>query len=120
LIPATHIDRATGKATVAIAAFIPTEDIKAPVGATHFKIVSAAAAIDFDKRTQAADFQSTAMLPWDVNPTAAINLQNNLPAASAHPLFLLLGIQFFRTEGALTYALNTKSVNALQIAEVDA
>ena len=120
LIPATLIDRVTGKATVAISSFVPSEDVNAPVGTTHFKIVTAAAAIDFDNGTQTADFKSTAMLPWDVNPTAAINLQNNLPAASTLPLFLLLGIQFFRVEGTVTYPLNTKSANALQIAQVDA
>jgi hypothetical protein len=64
--PTVGIDRPTGKATVAFNPFIPEQMIMAPTGATHFKIVAAAAAIDFDAGDKTVDYQSTAELPWDI------------------------------------------------------
>ncbi|HEY4148775.1 MAG TPA: hypothetical protein VGM41_07595 [Chitinophagaceae bacterium] len=112
------IDRAGGKATLAIDSFIPEALVMAPTGATHFKIVTAAAAIDFDSGVRTTDMQSTAELPWDIIPTAAISLINTLPAAGTSPLFLLAGIQFLQKEGNIYYALNTGNANALQVTKV--
>ncbi|MBS1566394.1 MAG: hypothetical protein JST39_18570 [Bacteroidetes bacterium] len=120
MTPTATIDRVQGKATVSLGAVVPEELIAAPTGATHFKIVTAAAAIDFDKGTHTEDFQSSVLLPWDINPMAALTLTNTLPAASTLPLFLLLGIQFFILDAGTVYPLNNNSSNALQVAAVDA
>lgn len=112
------IDRPTGKATVSINPFIPQKLIMAPTGATHFKIVTAAAAIDFDSGDKTVDYQATAELPWDINATAAISLQCTLPAASTKPLFVMLGIEFVQSMNGIYYPLNTGNVNALKVAKV--
>jgi hypothetical protein len=113
------INRATGALTVDIPSFIPANSIAAPVGTTHFKIVSAAADVDFENETFATDNKSTAILPWDASATAALNLANAVTAASTHPLFLLLGIQFFQEVNGTFYPLKSGVFNALNLVKVD-
>ena len=86
------IDRVTGALSVSIPAFVPLNMIAAPGGATHFKIVSAGAEIDFENETFVMDSSASAVLPWDTTATAVLNLTNNVTANSTDPLFLALGI----------------------------
>ncbi len=112
------INRVTGALTVDIPAFIPANMIAAPSGTTHFRIVSAGAEIDFEAETYVVDNKSTVILPWDNVATAAINLANALPAASTHPLFLVLGIEFYQEVNAVKYPLKNGAFNALALVKV--
>jgi len=60
------IDRATGSISVEIAPFIPINMVAAPTGVTHFKFNAAGAEMDFEG------------------------------ANSSHPLFLVVGVEFFQ------------------------
>jgi hypothetical protein len=113
------IDRVTGALTVAIPSFIPFNLVAAAGGTTHFKIVSSGAAVDFENETFTVDNEETAILPWDTTATAAINLSNSVPANSTHPLFLLLGVQFFQDVNGTKYPLKNGAFNALQLVKVD-
>lgn len=115
----TVIDRVAGTLTANLAAFIPQNMIAAPGGTTHFKIVSAGAEIDFENETFVVDTKATAVLPWDTNPTAVINLANAVTAASVHPLFLALGIEFYQEVNGAMYPLKNGAFNALTLAKVD-
>ena len=110
-----NMDRVTGELSVSIASFIPAHGIAAPVGATHFKITSAGAAIDFVNGSFEADFKSTAELPWDETATAAINLVNAVTANSTNPLFLVLGIEFYQQVNGIMYPLRNGAFNSLEI-----
>ena len=112
------IDRVTGALTISIPSFIPIESIAAPVGTTHFKIVSTAAEINFESETFVTDSKSTSVLPWDTAATAAIMLANAVTAASTHPLFLLLGIQFFQEVNGVYYPLKSGVFNTLNLVKV--
>lgn len=112
------IDRAVGSLTVNIPAFIPANMLAAPSGSTHFRIVSAGAEIDFEAETFVVDNKSTAILPWDNNATAVINLPNTVTAASTHPLFLVLGIEFYQEVNAVKYPLKNGAFNALALVKV--
>lgn len=112
------INRVTGQLTVDIPVFIPANDLVAPAGVTHFKMVSAAAEIDFEAETYTEANSSTAILPWDANPTVAINLANTVTPNSTHPLFLLLGIQFFQQVNGINYPLKNGAYNALSLVKV--
>ncbi len=112
------INRATGQLVVNLPAFIPINMVAAPSGATHFKIVSSGAEIDFEKNVFTNDQQETAELPWDSNATAVINLQNNITANSTHPLLLLLGVNFFQFVNGKMYSLKNGAFNALAIVKV--
>jgi hypothetical protein len=53
------IDRVTGQLTVTLPPFVPSGMLASPAGATHFKIVSAGAAIDFENGSSISDAQLT-------------------------------------------------------------
>ena len=112
------IDRVAGTLTAAIPAFVPQNMIAAPGGSTHFKIVSAGAEIDFENESFIVDTNETAVLPWDVNPTAVINLANAVTANSTHPLFLALGIEFYQQVNGQMYPLKNGAFNALSLVRV--
>jgi hypothetical protein len=112
------IDRVAGTLTANLAAFVPQNMIAAPGGTTHFKIISAGAEIDFENESFVSATNATAILPWDVNPTAVINLANAVTAASTHPLFLALGIEFYQEVNGQMYPLKNGAFNALALAKV--
>lgn len=112
------IDRATGTLTVDIPAFVPIHMIAAPGGSTHYKIISAGVEVDFENETYVVDSQDTAIQPWDATATAAINLANAVTAASTHPLFLALGIEFYQEVNGQMYPLKNGAYNALALVQV--
>mgnify|MGYP006109576923 CR=1 FL=1 len=61
--------------------------IAAPGRATHFKVISRGAEIDFGNETSVAETSETAILPWDANATTAINLSNAATAIVHIPCF---------------------------------
>ena len=85
----TTIDRVSGDIGLTLAPFVPTTMIAAPAGTTHFKIISAGAAIDFEAEKFEVTTSETAVLPWDSTLTAPINQDNSVSANSTNPLFLL-------------------------------
>jgi len=112
------INRTTGNLSVAIPSFVPAERIGAPEGTTHFKIVSAGSEVDFETETFTTGLHDSGLLPWNTTPTAAINLAHTLPANSGHPLFLLLGIQFFQQVNGTDYPLKNGAFNTLSLVKV--
>ncbi|MBS1667818.1 MAG: hypothetical protein JST58_10615 [Bacteroidetes bacterium] len=114
------IDRATGTLKVDLPSFVPINMIAAPGGTTHFKVVSAAAAVDFEGGSFEADSNESGVMAWDEAPTAVINLANAVTAASTHPLFLSLGVEFYQDVNGTKYPLKNGAYNALALVKVDA
>ncbi len=112
------IDRPTGALTVAVPAFVPINMIAAPGGTTHYKIISAGVEVDFENETYVVDQNSSAILPWDATASAALNLANAVTAASTHPLFLVLGVEFYQEVNGQMYPLKNGNYNALAIVQV--
>ncbi|MCA6422075.1 MAG: hypothetical protein IM568_04550 [Flavobacterium sp.] len=113
------IDRVSGEITVDIASFIPANMIAAPSGTTHFKIISGGAEVDFEAETFVVATSETAILPWDVTPTAVINQVNTVTSASTKPLFLALGVEFYQQINGTMYPLKNGAFNPLSVAKVD-
>jgi hypothetical protein len=113
------IDRATGVLEVEVPSLIPLTHIKAPEGSTHYKLVSGGYAINFENETYTGTESETAILAIDNAADAAVTLTNNVPVNSTHPLFLLLGIQFYQVVNGEYYPLLNGAFNALQIVEVN-
>ncbi len=114
----TTINRITGQLEVNIPSFTPKSDILIPDGATHYKVVSAAAEINFEAGTFVAQSSDSAILPWDANTAPALTLTNNVTPNSIHPLFLVVGIQFFQQVNNINYSLKNGAFNALSVAKV--
>jgi len=114
----TNMNRQSGALNITIPAFKPSSSVIAPEGATHFKFVSAGAAINFDTQVYTSGTSESAVLPWDENTTTDITLSNTVTAGSTLPLFLVLGIQFYQEVNGSQYALTNSSFNALSIVDL--
>ncbi|AZI20822.1 hypothetical protein [Chryseobacterium taklimakanense] len=112
------LDRASGDAKVSIEKFVPQTAIAAPGGTTHFKVLSAAVSVDFENQTFEAKTSESAMIAWDTNEVAATVLDNALTAGSTHPLFFMLGLEFYQDVNGEKYPLKNGAYNALQIVKV--
>ena len=112
------INRVTGALEVQIPSFVPLTDMVVPDGSTHYKIVSAGAAVDFQAQTFEEAISASAVAPINATATAVQTLSNMVAANSTHPLFLLLGIQFFQQVNGVNYPLKNGAFNPLQIVEV--
>ena len=113
------MDRTAGTTSVNVAAFVPREMIAAPPGATHFKLVSQAAEIDFETETFVTNNQSTVEIPLDNELLAPVVMNNPVTPASVHPIFVLLGIEFFQEVNGKFYPMRNGGYNALSIINVN-
>jgi hypothetical protein len=112
------IDRATGEITVDLQSFVPANMLAAPSGTTHFKIISAGAEIDFEAEVFVTANSETAILPWDMTPTAVINHLNVVTPNSTKPLFLALGVEFYQEVNGRMYPLKNGAYNPLSLIQV--
>jgi hypothetical protein len=112
------IDRATGGITVNLASFVPANMIAAPGGTTHFKIISAGTEINFEADTFVTSNAETAILPWDMTPTAIINHLNSVTPNSVSPLFLALGVEYYQEVNGRMYPLKNGAYNPLALVQV--
>jgi hypothetical protein len=76
------------------------------------------ASIDFEAGVYESIQSSTDAIPVDGAATAASTLQNAVTANSTHPLFLLLGIEFYQVVNGASYTLKNGAFNALSLVKV--
>ncbi len=113
------LNRTTGDVALNMPSFIPGEMIAAPAGATHFKLSLAAADIDFENETFTMESSESNFIAWNNQPALAIDLTAQLPAASTHPLFALLVIEFVQDVNSIKYSLKNGAFNACAMVKVD-
>jgi hypothetical protein len=112
------IDRVTGALQVAIPAFSPSSAVAAPEAATHMKLISAGASIDFEGETFEVVASQSADIAIAPAQIAAQNLLNQMAANSTHPLFLVFGIEFSQQVNGVSYPLKNGGFNALALVKV--
>lgn len=112
------VDRVAGTLTLNVPSFKPSDMIAAPAGTSHFKMVSAGSEIDFEQEVNVTDVHESAILPWDGNATALMNVIHSVTPNSTHPLFLVLGIQFYQDVNGVKYPLKNGAFNALNLVKV--
>jgi len=113
------IDRAAGNLTVDVPAYIPGNMIGAPQGATHVKLISAGAEIDFEAGAYVVANSSTPEIVLGPQNEAPVSLANAVTPASTHPLFLALGVEFYQQVNGVFYPLKNGFYNALALVKVD-
>ncbi len=113
------IDRVTGEATIDILGYVPEKLVVIPEGATHFKLISGFVEIDFEARAKTLATFESAFIAWNNTAQPATSINMALAPASTHPLFLLLGIQFYQLVNGQQYPLINGSFNALQLIRVE-
>jgi len=113
------IDRTAGTLQIVVPSYSPADMIAAPNGTTHFKIVSSGVEVDFENETFVADSKSSAVLAWDSTATTSLTLTNAVTANTTHPMFLIVGVEFFQDVNGVKYPLKNGSYNALSIIKVN-
>jgi hypothetical protein len=101
------INRVTGVLEINIPSFIPVNMIAAPSGATHYKLVSAGAEVDFEQKNFTVAMSNQ-----------VLTLTHQVTANSTRPLFLVLGIEFYQEVNGNLYSLKNGAFNALSIIAV--
>jgi hypothetical protein len=112
------INRVTGVLEINIPSFIPVNMIAAPSGATHYKLVSAGAEVDFEQKNFTVAMSNPTPAIIDVNATQVLTLTHQVTANSTRPLFLVLGIEFYQEVNGNLYSLKNGAFNALSIIAV--
>jgi hypothetical protein len=112
-------NRASGEVTINIPSFVPRQSIEQAKGATHVRIVAAAAAINFDAEQHEYAMQATPELQYNTDPTQATTLTLALPANSKDTVVAALGIEYYQKVNSRSYALKTGEHNATSIVLVD-
>lgn len=111
----SSIDRLSGSLKIHIPAFVPAESAILPEGATHFKLVSAGGEIDFKNETYNVSTNATGLIEWNNATVDALTFSNSISRRSAHTLFIVVGIQFFKLVNNDIYPVQNNSFNALSI-----
>lgn len=112
------IDRAKGTMVVKIPKFSPAGSITAPEGATHFRIFSGGAEVDFESNHYNMKAAESAYLSTGEQKIGPLRLAVKINQRSQAPLFLLVGIEFFQVVNGSPYLMKNKNFNALTIAKV--
>jgi hypothetical protein len=114
-----NFNRVSGEVTVNIPVFVPRKMVLQPSGTTHFRIVAAAAAINFDTEQYEYAMQGTPELPYNSDPTQAATLTLALPANSTNTVVAVLGIEYYQQVNAKSYTLKSGEYNATTVVLVD-
>lgn len=115
----TAVERATGVLRISIPEFIPTTLIVAPAGTTHFKLISGGAEIDFEAGVYVADTKASEPMALTNLPVQQSELTHAVTPATARPLFLAFGIEFYQFVNGEHYPLKNGAHNALALVLVD-
>jgi hypothetical protein len=111
-------DQGAGQLEVIFPSFIPQQMITLPGSATHFKIISGGAAIDFENNSSEWDVKTTPCMSIDNFPTNDISLNTSVTPNTKQPLFAALGIEFYQEVNGKLFELSASSFNSVMIAEV--
>ena len=113
------IDRAAGTVAINLPNLIPARMVKAPEGATNFRLVASVAAVDFAGDDYDGVTAETEELPIDSTATLTPDLSLAIPPGGNNPLIVVLGIEFSQICNGAMYAINAGEFNALAIIAID-
>ena len=114
-----NANRETGEISIQIPSFLPADRILAPRGATHFQLVSAAAAFDFEKMTEVGNIYKSTKFALGDERVEDITMTHSLPAGSKLPVFIFLGVNFTQELNGKTYQVANRKQNPLCIIDIN-
>lgn len=109
------MDRATGNIDVSIPAFVPSETVVYPPGASHASISACVCEIDFENQWFYSKVVRSIIFPLDISPQPDIQLALNVSANSDKMLFVTLGIEFSQLVNGVNYPMKNGAFNALTL-----
>jgi hypothetical protein len=114
-----HLDVATGRMKVELPAFIARKKKGFPKEATHFRIVSCGAVIDFARRSHRNDILMSELMPLRKKTPGAICLEHTLEAGEGEVLVQVLGMQLYRLEEGKEVLLQGGAMRILEAEKVE-
>jgi hypothetical protein len=118
--PVSSINSTTGRMHLEIRPFDPQQRVQAPAGATHFKVVSVGAALDFEKEHYEEDFRETDYLSLGEPVIDTIFLEHAPETKAGQSLLLAMGIVFYvRDEEGHYERMNGGAMRVLQVAGLE-
>jgi hypothetical protein len=114
-----NMDRGGGVLTVNIPDFDPSKMVNAPEGATHFRLISAGAEIDFKSKTSVVNVSTSIEVALTPHTEPGILLSNAVTVSGTQPIFLAFGIEFLIYTNGIYYPLNSGQYNAVALVGVE-
>lgn len=111
-------DRVAGVASLHLNTYLPKSGIKAPDGATHYKVSLGVAALDFNELHFLFSMATSEMFAYNNTPIPATTLTAYIAPGLPRPVIIVVGIAFFQLVNGKNYALKDKEFNALGVVEV--
>jgi hypothetical protein len=93
--------------------------VKAPTGATHFRLVSTIATIAYDATAMAVDTIYSDYLPTQQAEATPITLTNGCTSLPESFITHVVGVEFFQETNGVYYPLYAKAFNALAVVHAE-
>lgn len=113
------IDRAAGTATVTLPLFAPGKMVSSPSGATHFRLLSGVARINFETGDYSLNQDRSDEILVNNPAEVQVQLATTFAANTEDVLLLTFGIEFMQLVNGQQYPLNDGGYSALAIVLVD-
>lgn len=115
----TAINRVAGTATVSLPLFAPGKMVSSPSGATHFRLLSGLAQIDFETGDYSLNQARSEEILVNNPAEVQVQLATAFDPGTEDALFLAFGIEFMQLVNGQQYALNDGGYSALAVVLVD-
>lgn len=113
------IDRAAGSVEVAFPELVPDVAIAELIGATHFKIVAAAADVNWETEKYTYNAANSAELVYGSQTEPAQTLSLTIPAATTNTILVAIGIFFYQEVNGTYYHMKDGNRGAMALVGID-
>jgi hypothetical protein len=117
---AHSLDVVTGTVQLEIPSFIARRKKGFPKGATHFRIVSCAAIVDFAHDSYANHIKTSELLPLGKKTPEAICLEHRLKVEPNEVLLQVMGMEFYKVEHGKSVLLKGGAMRILEAVRMEA
>lgn len=90
--------QASTKIVIDIPTFVPAAQLVSPHSATHCRIITVVAALDFHRYSALIQFAQSSLFPFTRDPVAAFSLTMPMPPSIGEPVIVLLGLSFINED----------------------
>jgi hypothetical protein len=116
---AHSLDVATGAVRLEVPSFIARRKKGFPKGATHFRIVSCAAIVDFAHDGYANHIKTSELLPLGKKTPEAICLEHRLKVEPDEVLLQVMGMEFYKVEHGKSVLLKGGAMRILEAVRME-
>ena len=112
------IDKESGTMSVIVKPFVPKENIIAPEGATHFRLLAGGICIELNSDKEETSFKESNLWRVDEDDVIGVELIMSLPLKVEGPMMLFFGIEFYDDYCGLPNIKTYVKKNGLKLVEV--